>query len=670
VFLGADVAAGRCASHRLELAAEHHHYVPVGDLDGDGGDELWIVADVAIQVAWDGATLAPTGPVLAELAGSAWAIGPDLDRDGVEDFVRSDGTQAAWSGRDGRALGTHEAPIDEGTERLDLGQSSLVGAPECPRAAVTTDAQAVYSWNPGAWTGDGSDMVLGLLAVERAASLDTTARLGDLDGDGRNEALWYDTRDSAVCILEGRHLDGHTRTEDNLRCIDGVFSTGGSADLDGDGFDDLVLQTTGGHQPNDAILVFRGEAWTDCDCDGDGWFGAACGGEDGADGDPDRSPAYREDNGVLLPDGDGDHVPDAVLSWRHDHDNEYADVLFAWSRTYGPAREVALDTVMDLAGRASHAGRWGGGPVRSLGNTLDFWSAPDATGAMSIVQSIPKIWHDGGWQAVGRPGDADGDGIEDLVVVSEDTCCGYLCRLPGVDLATGVANHGTGSALYTVEGELGDLDGDGVDEILSRSLWPHHFGYGPDLVAVFTPADGEPLGGWEAFEADLFDPTDGDGDGYEDVVIRGEIPTAGRAGSSSCAVGRCPSRSATSPTRRRGDAAGGRPRRRHQRRHRRRPGRLRGRRRGVPPAARRVGPPVLGGRGRGHAERDRAGGVGRRGGRGRRLGAGVRARPRGGGAGELRGDAGVPGGVRRGPVAWTARTLTLDSPPPPPPSAP
>ncbi len=578
LFFGADLAAGVCAPEWASTYAQLSVH-PVGDVDGDGLAEAWIYSssgDAWQLTGWDGRLVAQ-GPSVAPSA-----FGPDLDGDGVRDFAQglAQVTEVpAWSGADGADLGTHAlAPWYRSTWH-DVRSLEPAGGPGCEQALFAADDRAVYRARADAWSGDGSAIPLSLVAVDPAVVADELTPVGDLDGDGLSETAWHAETDAGdVCFLEGRHLDGTVRGRDGLRCIAGTFDRVTSGDLDGDGLSDLVLH----HVPTEAwpygaTLVLRGEAWEDCDCDADGTLSATCGGLDVADDDPSRSGAVREDpgngadddgdgavdetagstgsagenawalfveeagaavvDGVLLDDGDADGIPDPALAAAWDW-AEPGSLVTAFSGTLGSAREVGLAADAGLVLRPEWLGAWNGGPVAWDAGDVTVWSPPAPDGTLTVLATVPFV---SGlrWEEPDAGGDVDGDGIPDLLMTRAMYQYGDHCLVDGAALLAGgtvggCARFSVELAWQADEGRLGDLDGDGLAEVVTRHE-QETFTEGSitvrDAWILVAPATGGDVlltDGWhvDASSVRLLAPTDGDGDGYADLVLHGDVGLA------------------------------------------------------------------------------------------------------------------------------------------------
>lgn len=147
--------------------------------------------------------------------------------------------------------------------------------------------------------------------------------------------------------------------------------------------------------------------------------------------------------------------------------------------------------------------------------------------AQGIAYQWPQV---SGGQAVASAGDVDGDGVADFAIGSKagGSVLGHVEVRSGDD----------GNVLWSVEGTnqqdgfgsavvgLGDVDGDGLDDLAAAAANIPSFGFGPlPYVRVLSGADGSTL--WQAaapstfaqFGRSLARIADLDGDGADDLII-------------------------------------------------------------------------------------------------------------------------------------------------------
>ncbi len=511
--LGPDVSASLAtADHVLVGAVTYERagraVASAGDVDGDGLADLLIGAPYHNSADTPGGVsylvLAPTalsapvvdladadhrllGEQTSDLAGAALASA-DVDGDGLSDLLVG-------------ALGSDEA-VGHNT-----GKAYLV-----PASSLSTDVDVPLA--------DAHVSVLGLVGRE---ALGGSLALLDVDGDGLDDLLVGSGLHSAggvntgrACLHLGADLAGQAEwmDDDAAICLYGAEEGGraGSAvasagDVDGDGLDDLLigawLEDAGGtdrgrvylvlaaslgsgpsFQLADADHIFEGVA----DSDRAGYSVAGAGDVDGDGLDDLLIGAYYADGTgvsagaayVVLASGlgatqvvslaDADHTLDGEAAY------DYAGLSVAG---VGDVDGDGLDDVLvggygnDVAGSAAGAAYLVPGASLVAGNLWLGDASYRLRGAATLDYAGARV---------AGAGDVDGDGLDDLLVGAYYADGGgdasgavYLVlgasldADPEISLADAdlvIDGEGEGDLLGQALGAGGDVDGDGLDDLL------------------------------------------------------------------------------------------------------------------------------------------------------------------------------------------------------------
>jgi hypothetical protein len=511
-----------------------------GDVDGDGVQDLLVAGKIGV-LTYSGATGAKLGFQPIALVDAFDAILSvdglgDADGDGQPDLVASTTASGArafsrasgallWSvpGSPFGSLGWRMATLAD----LDGDgvREAVLGEPDAdPAGLASAGSIHVISGASGATLHriDGTSAGAGL-----GRSL---AAFGDLDGDGREDLIAGDPAHKVGGVTTGRvlvlsALDGALLREVVSPSAGSNFAivVAGGGDLDGDGVPDLVAGSS--------FLTTTTAAWS------------------GATGEP----LWSTNVG-----------PVAVLHAAGDLDGDLRSELVVG----GPGFLVLPGTarLLDGATGATLATLSGSGPgafasqaacgdvtgdglpdllVGDQGSTYT-GQQPSAqvrslpSGAVALSLANPP-GNTGLGRAADLAGDFDGDGADDVVLVSSTDVAvfargsGALLKqvkiLPGIGGSGGSGGFGGFGGVAAVAGP-GDLDGDGVPDLVLGDASAFHLGSQSGRLIAYSGADGSVLHeefglAGESLGVALADTTDHDGDGVRDVYVSNPGRTVG-----------------------------------------------------------------------------------------------------------------------------------------------
>ncbi len=507
----------------------------VGDLDGDGRSDVALGAPLDDTVGADGGAVilasGATGAVLRTLNGDAagdqfgFAVSGagDVNGDGRHDVIvgapRNDtaaadaGRAVVYSGLDGTVLHVFDgsgandwfgyAVGGGGDVNNDGFDDVIVGAPQ-KGPGVGAGYVRVFSGRDGSllhgFAGDSMDDAFGWSVAHAGdvngdcfADVIVGAPVDDNNGNGSGLARVYSGVDGSVL-----HAFVGDSPGDHLGFA--VFRAG---DVDGDGMSDVIL----GVPNDDNKAADAGSARVMSGADGsqllsfDGLFagdafGTSVGGGHDYDGDG-RSDVIvgspwrdtpRTDAGFATVYSGADGTP--LCSQRGENDADWFGVAVAF------AGDVNRDGLGDLVIGAS---------------LVDVGANADA-GTAYLFQAVPCEYSDAGTLApaasnalfgrrMARLGDLNGDGVDDFVVgaMQESTLGrtrnGVVRVYSGSDRSVLFTFEGDDSQdeLGSAVGDAGDVDNDGVSDIIVGAHGDRTNGANAGLVRLYSGATGAEL---------------------------------------------------------------------------------------------------------------------------------------------------------------------------------
>ncbi len=365
-----------------------------------------------------------------------------------------------------------------------------------------TEAGAVYVYY-GSASGVRSSSEDKLAASDVAAGDwfgGELSRAGDLDGDGYDDLVvssWHDadggTNSGSAYVYYGSSTGISSSSETKLTASDAsasayfAWSVAGGGDLDGDGYDDLAV----GAYLDSSVLSSAGAVYV--------YYGSASGVQASSEVRLDSTDLAASDylgGSLALGDVDGDGVHDLVTT------------------AYGDD---------DMGSDSGSVYVWFGG-ASGVGNTAEL-KLTASDGASS----------DGLGYAVASGGDVDGDGRDDVLVgaFGDDDNGSLSGSVYAWSTASRVlASDGSSSGNYGFDvADAGDVNGDGYDDILVTADSDSDNGSSSGAVYVYlggatglqvagevklTASDGT---SGDKFGSDVAGAGDVDNDGYDDVII-------------------------------------------------------------------------------------------------------------------------------------------------------
>jgi len=505
----------------------------VGDVNGDGYPDVLLGAGDRVFVYF-GSASGPSPSADREIVvsgvsslGSSIAWLGDVNGDGYGDFVAG---APSGAGQAHVFYGAADGPDEAASDWSVSGTESGEGLGSAVAAAGDVNGDGYDDLLVGSYHYDGSRtdqgraqlFLGGASGLEAAASWTATggqtsaylgyalAGVGDVDGDGYNDVLvgayGYDdavTDGGRVELFTGSASglstsSSWTYSVDQAQAYTGS-SVGGLGDLDGDGYDDVVIGSRGydGSATNGGLVeLFTGSA--------SGLGSTAADSLEGAT----RNDGFGQ---TLLagPDLNGDGVGDLVLGTSN-YVYIYLDTASGFPTSYsqrisgtwpGGAGDVDADGYADLF--------WGYSLYGSIAVYDDPGTADGVDTDPSQASWIVDSYTTEMGLTVGDADDINGDGYGDLVVGNLYTPFLALGSPDGYD-------HGDFSYLGYSSGAaasspIGDSDGDGYDDVVVCTSYACTLFYGSasgasDSLSLSTSGSAVASG-------------DFDGDGHLDFAV-------------------------------------------------------------------------------------------------------------------------------------------------------
>ena len=578
----------------------------VGDVNGDGFDDFIVGASddddnggnsgsARVFSGMDGSVLYTfNGDSSSDEFGFSVSGAGDVNGDGFDDFIvgalfddnngSGSGSARVFSGADGSILYTFNGDSAGDQFGFDVSGAGdvngdgfddlIVGAHLDDNNGGNSGSARVFSGVDGSilytFNGDSSDDRFGV----------SVSGAGDVNGDGFDDIVVGANRDDnngsnsgSARVFSG--VDGSTLYTFNGESALHEFgrSVSGAGDVNGDGFDDIIvgapLDNSNGFATGSArvfsgadgavLHTYSGNTWNiffgwsvsdagDINADGFDDFIVGVFRDDDNGLDSGSARVFSGVDGSVLYTFNGEaagHQFGTSVSGAGDLNGDGFDDLIIGTREGSGLESGSVYIIVSAAipdgaqpcpGDATGDGLVDLGDLNSVLSTFGDSCPPETNDDLgAFIEQYPfngDSTNDSfGWSVSGA-GDVNGDGVEDFIVGA------YRDDNTGVDSGSArVFSSVDGSVLYTFNGDsagdrfgisvsgAGDVNGDGFDDLIVGAPFDDNNGSGSGSARVFSGADGSVFFTFDGDAADdqfgwsVSGAGDVNGDGFDDFIV-------------------------------------------------------------------------------------------------------------------------------------------------------